>query len=256
MAILSLKLTSQNPSPVLSFENKILVRPGERVEKGQVLARIIKSEMVQVAISSELGVKIKDVVKHLLKKKGDKVQIGDILAKYKNIFSTKTLKSPVNGEVIHFNPEQGTLTIKIAAGTKEIKSVVKGEIIDKDNEEINIKFEGEEFSGHSGRGEKVGTLQMVKDKNEYVDIFGLNREFTDSIVLGEKWTKEALAKAKALDCGVVGVEFPWELETLTSNNLNNFAILEIDRETFGKLKNLLHKKVYLAGYLKKLIYQP
>lgn len=226
------------------------------MEKGQVLARIIQSEMVQIGLAQELGVKIKDVVKYLLKKAGDKVQIGDSLAKYKSLFSTKTLKSPVNGEVIHFNPEEGTLTIAVSAGTKEIKSAVKGEIIDKDNEEINLKFAGEEFSGINGRGEKVGILRMVKDKNDFVGIFGLTKEFTDSIVLGEKWTKEALAKARALECGVVGVEIPGELETLTSNNLNNFAILEIDQETFGKLKSLLNREVYLAGDFKKLIYQP
>lgn len=226
------------------------------MEKGQLLARVIKSEIVQIELAKEMGVKIKDVVKYLLKKKGDKVQIGEIIAKYKNLFSTKVLKSPVCGEVIHFNPEEGTLGIAVLIDTREIKSVVKGEIVDRDSADLTIKFEGEEFTGQKGNGEKDGVLLMVQDKNEFVDIFGLTKDFCNAVILGEKWSKEALAKAAALECGVIGVEFPVESEIATSNNQNNFGILEISQETFDKLKKLVNKRVFLSGDLKILIYQP
>ncbi len=105
MALFSIKLSPKNSSGNFVFENKVLVKPKDIVEKGQLLARVIKSEIVQIELCRELGVKIKDVAKYLLKKKGDKVEAGEAIAKYKSLFSTKILKSPVLGEVIHFNPE-------------------------------------------------------------------------------------------------------------------------------------------------------
>lgn len=228
----------------------------KKAEAGQVLVRTIKSEVIQIELSRELGVKIKDVAKYLLKKKGDKVQAGEILAKNKTLLSTKILKSPLGGEIIHFNTDEGTLSLAVVSQIKELKSLVKGEIVDKSNTEITIKYEGEEFNGHKGKGEKAGVLQMVKDRAEIVDFFGLTKELSNSIILGMVWTKEALAKAIALDCGMIGLEFPGEFETESSINQNNFGILEIDKSTFDKLKNLVHKKVFLSGDLKKIIYQP
>lgn len=253
MPIISLSLKN---SPASLTKTKVVVNVGDKVVKGQILIQIDEEEVIQVMLAKELGVKNKDAQKYLLKKKGEKVRLGDVLAAKKGMMSTKVLKSPVGGIVTHFNEDLGTLSITVATGSKEVKSMVKGEVVSKSSEEIEIKFSGEEYPGENGHGEKQGILRLLKDQDGVVDIFALEQNFFQAIVLGNKWTKEALAKAQAMECGVIGVDFPPGAEIASGNSLNDFGILSVNLEIFNKLKGLLNKEVYLAGSLTKLIFQP
>lgn len=258
MPTISLKFSQKDKAnEKVEKKHKILVAVGEKVEKDQEAVEVEETELVQVGLSQQLGVSQKDIVKCLLVKKGDKINNDQVLAQKKHLFSTKTLKSPIRGEVYDINTTDGTVVIRVTKGKKVIKSPVRGEVVEKTSQEIKIKFDGYEFTGEKGWGDKRGILKLVETENEHINLFGLTRQDNSAIVLGNIWSKDALAKAEALECGVVGVSFPegWESLKMTFATNDNFAILEVNLETFSQLKNFLGKEVYLKGELGKIFYQ-
>ncbi len=237
-------------------KTKIMAGVGEKVEKGQILFQTEEQELRQILVAKELGIKNQNLEKYLLKNKGDRVEINDILAVKKTLLSTKFLKSPVSGLIAQVDDRQGWLTIAVTIQIKTVKSMVRGEIVGKHNGEIEIKFSGEEYTGQNGFGDKEGKLLLAKEQDETVDMFSLTQEFCDAIVLGNKWSRASLIKAKALGCAVIGMEFPEDTEIASGNDFKDFAILAVNQNIYTKLKSLANKPVYLAGSLNKIFFQP
>ncbi|MCL5675694.1 MAG: hypothetical protein M1120_01035 [Patescibacteria group bacterium] len=253
MAIISIPVFGKNISN-LSVKSEFLVEEGEKVSTNQTLAVVYEYETAEINLARDLKIKGGEIGEFLLKKKGEKVNAGDNIAVKKNLFGTRILKSPVTG-LIYGLDKSGLMQIHVIIKSREIKSPVEGTVSDKNGGEISLKFNGEEVEGVFGLGQGRGLLKEAGHNQDLVDFYSLDKEFKNCIIIGRSWNGECVAKARALGSGIIGTDFSRYPEIASFKKENDFGILEVGPENYHQLLGLLHKQVYLAGDLKKLIYQ-
>ncbi|MCL4425934.1 MAG: hypothetical protein M1553_10970, partial [Firmicutes bacterium] len=173
---------------------------------------------VSFDVAFELGARPRDVRGYMLRKEGDEVKKGAIIAKKGETaaFFTKTAIAPISGIISEINDQTGYVTI--ARPFKEV--VVKGYINGRvtrvlPNRGVVIETPAIRLTGIFGLGREVhGELKVVV--NSHRDILTEEKITPDCagkiIVGGSFATNEALKKA--LDTGVKGVI------TGTANYLN------------------------------------
>lgn len=101
---------------VLHFPGEVLVELGQNVEPSTPIAGaiyLIRRPFI-VDIASPLGISPKEVREYMLKRVGDEVKTGDILAKRKAVFEIegRSRKSPVDGVIEHISSSSGHIIIR------------------------------------------------------------------------------------------------------------------------------------------------
>lgn len=202
----------------------ILVKKGDRVHLGQVLARYSSSltdattlqdttECV-VNIAREFNVPLSVVRKYLKKSPGEVLHKGDLLASKSSIFSLKkdNLISTVEGIILRFERDTGNLVIRIksydnsnnvtiTSNPQMIVSPLDGIVTVCNNDAVVIEGEDNIFQGTSGSvGKTQGVLSTVHfKKGAETQSSDLGAEDRGKILLVARIDREALAKAGALD---------------------------------------------------------
>ena len=163
-----------------------------------------------INVAGQLGLgKANELIECMLKKEGDPVKAGEIVALSKGFFGffKSDYKAPIDGTITQISQITGQVIFNAAAIPVEIDAYVDGEVKDEiPNEGVIMRTEGVHIQGIIGLGgESYGNIMIVaKSPDQIVDISMINDTMKGKVIVcGSKITTEALTKAK--NVGVAGV---------------------------------------------------
>lgn len=178
--------------------SKIFVKESDRVEPGTILAEgKDEGEKETLTIASVLRISPDQIFKVLLKKLGDKVNQGEVIAQKSGIFKKTVLKSPITGRIVEVSKSLGEITLAAKKKRAVVKSSVAGKVKEVGKEEIKIEFDGFTFSGKKGEGKRVSGL--VENLPPQVSILDLTAEVKEKILVSFRFSLPVLAKLWALE---------------------------------------------------------
>ncbi|NOZ87751.1 MAG: hypothetical protein GXP49_16125 [Deltaproteobacteria bacterium] len=117
----------------LPLKGDVLCQPGDRVMPNQVIARArLPGRIIPFSISRSLGVAPSRLAEYLLKKKGDKVDAGEVIAKrssFLKVFSAQAV-SPAKGTLLSVSPLTGQALIQAPFKPVEVMAFLRGTVIE------------------------------------------------------------------------------------------------------------------------------
>jgi len=261
-----------------------LVKEGDSVTKGQVIAEKSPEEEV-INIPQQLHIPL-DKVKNVLKKNpGDEVNVGDEIAVKNGFWGGDTaIISNVNGVVDRYERMTGNLVIKKAAedseNAKNVISPVAGVVGLCNNDtivvetaastsdvaeekieepaasvredfselkEVSRSIQGVKGVGGSAEGE-VFVLEESFSEQEQDLIYALDRRTIDTIVVGDKFTKEMFVKGSSIGvAGFAGTNIDQEDFEYLENKKMSLPVVEVDEDSLKQLVAWKGKTVRIEG---------
>lgn len=234
----------------------LLIKKGDKVARDGKLAEFEEEITAQIPLLKHIKAKPQELKKYLLKKVGDKISAGEIIAQKKNIFSKKSFKSPVKGVIKAYDEEKGILTVAVQSLKHTLKSPVAAVINDIDENTIILDYKGSVYQGKEAGGGKVGTVYILSGRNENVEIVKINKNMEHGILVGYRWSAAAVNKAFVFDCGVVGVEFEENMQKITANKYlaeTPLSYIIVGRDCFEEIIKYNNATATIIGSERKLI---
>ena len=182
------------PGDVLASKGRVVL-PDDVVATGE---RLRWPFAVPVAVL--LGEEGRDASAYLLKRPGDEVDEGEVIAAKKGLFGriTESCRSPGAGIVLDFRPQDGLLTIRPKADIIEVRAGLSGKVaaVVPDRgvviETQAIQCHGLALFG----GEAWGPLRAGTNRREDVVVVG--PEAAGCVVFGGRADTEAIKRAQNL----------------------------------------------------------
>jgi hypothetical protein len=153
---------------------EILVKVGDSVTPQTVVARgtVVNPDIRDVSVALQLGVHQEETEKYLLKKKGDKVKAGEVIAIRRSFFgrSTKLCRSPIDGTIEDFSKSSGKALIRGEPLPIEVKAHIPGKVVETiPGEGAVIECEATLIRGMFGvGGETLGGLVIPVERADEV----------------------------------------------------------------------------------------
>jgi len=193
----------------LEAPGKILVKPGEKVEASDVIAEgVITAGFRSLPLAEILKVKAKDGSNYLLKKVGERVYPGEIIAKRKSLFglSRRVLTSPIEGTIAGYDSEGGILRLEFLPQVQRLVAGCNGEVADiPDRKTVIISCVACEIFGVLGSGRtREGVLKVLAKKDEFLLPSVIDETCSGAIIVGGALVSRA-ALSKAMAVGVAGI---------------------------------------------------
>ena len=164
---------------------------------------------MQVDVAFDLGCKPSEVRQNLLRREGQEIKRGAMLAKkgQQGAFYTRTCLSPISGVITDVDDRTGLVTIARPFKEVVVKGYISGtiaEIIPQRG--VIISTPAVSLTGVFGLGSEAhGDIAvLVDDANQILEADAITKEHAEKIIVGGSFvTNEALQKA--LEVGVAGV---------------------------------------------------
>lgn len=233
------------------------VKTGDGVVSGQVIAtKKGKGKDIEINVAETLDIKPGEAVKFILKRPGDRVEKGGLIAAKKGTFGIggKGIRSKVYGTVYKTDKDLGILYVRVRREDEEedIFSPVDGVVELCDNKKIAIKTDKDAILADKVSGNGIVSAEMVllgKDEVDpdsiEVDPSEINGKIRGKIILGRFFQREAISKAFGIGAlGIISQNISdEEFEDLRKKNINT-PIFIINEEDFKKLVKYNGKKIY------------
>lgn len=208
----------------LEPHEKPMVKPGDHIKSGDVLAKSETSDIVEINLAKLLQVAGKDLPKFLTKQLPVEVLSGEIIAIKKSLLAQKRVKSPKSGMLDYLDAEKGILQIKPPdADANKARAWFDGVIKEVSAHEVVCEVSGLVINGKAGSGGTVsGKLFAIKGE---VRLFSLPTDIEDKIIILKSAGSDVVAKADAL--GAVAViaetleEPPFQLPHLIVSDIKD-----------------------------------
>ncbi len=192
----------------LPMQGHLQVKVGERVEPSTIIATGERTERpILVNVARELEVEPGASEERLIKQPGQAVEAGEIIAKRRRGLRTQTVRSPIVGTFIRFDPLIGIALIRPATTRVELAAQLGGVIEEVEQGwGVTLRMFGSRFFGAVGIGEDTfGVLKMIPGERQHP----LGPEQIDSrsarAVLATGGTVSAAALVKAVQAGIRGI---------------------------------------------------
>jgi hypothetical protein len=194
----------------LPLKGEVLVKKGDRVEADTVVARTnLPGAVEPLNVANLLGVPPEDVDMCMLKKTGDPVQVGEVIARSKSFFGLfkSEAKAKIEGTIESISHITGQVLLRGHPMPVEVKAYIKGEVVETfEREGVSVRAWGTFIQGIFGiGGETHGAIRRAVDHP--TDVLGEARILPEHkgcvVVGGSLVTAEALKKAIAT--GVRGI---------------------------------------------------
>ena len=194
----------------LPLAGEVLVKKDEPVEAEQVVALTsLPGNVVTVNVANKLGLIPEDIPGSMVKKEGEEIKKGDVIAQSKGLFGLFTSKAeaPVDGTVESVSDITGQVILREPPQPVEINAYVRGwvkEIIPKEG--VLVETVGSFIQGIFGVGGEVhGEIEMaVAEPDEVLTAEHIKPGHKGKILVGgARITQEAIKKAGKN--GVVGI---------------------------------------------------
>lgn len=187
---------------ILPIKGKVLVQEGETVKADQVVAEaMLPGDIEPVNLANLLSMPPADVAECVVKKEGEKIEVGELLARTKGIFGlfATEVKAKVAGTVETVSHITGQLMIRGAPLPVQVKAYVSGKVTEIIADEgCIVQAEASFIQGIFGiGGETVGTIRMVCSRpDEPLDEEQISDDLRGAVVVGgARVTAGAIAKA-------------------------------------------------------------
>jgi hypothetical protein len=176
----------------LPVPGQILVRPGDKVEAMDIIARALSpGRLYAVDAARALGVGNPALTRYMLKTEGEDVQADEVLAARKGLLSKRCV-SPVSGTIR--SVAQGRILVEREPLTIELRSYVRGEVARLiPNMGAIIRTTGALLRGAWGTDQEAyGTIRVVaEDRDQILTEDLLDASCHGAIVVGGANVTEA-----------------------------------------------------------------
>lgn len=167
----------------LPSKGKVVSRVGQSVSAAQIVARTPEGSNFRVLpVAKALGIPPKHLKKHLLVKKGDRIDEGMVLVRKKG-FRNREYTSPLDGRL--YDISAGRLIVQYRSGWVEMRAMVSGTVIAREQDYgVTIELTGSRIQGVWGsRRETFGKLMVL---SPMVDMpfasFQLNEDVAERVL--------------------------------------------------------------------------
>jgi len=220
-------------------EVKFLVKNGEKVSRGQLIAKVKPKVIESFNFSNFLGKMSQENLEKLNEKfKSTWVNNGDLICLTGGVFPKK-ICFPMSGNFLGID-EFGNLKIeKVEEREKEIIAPVSSKVSKIEEDKIILEFEAREFKGEGLIEGKSWGRGLIKEIN---DIKELSSSIDGSVLFTNNLSKTFLLKAEVV--GVTAVVTKLEFDSEMAVNL---PVLKINLNDWGELVNTSKERSILVN---------
>jgi len=190
---------------ILPLKGDVLVKVGEKVKPDTVVARtLLPGNVEPINVANILGIPPEDIMDCMLRKQGEKVKEGEVIAKSKSFFGlfSSECKTKTDGSVESISSVTGQVLIRGNPIPVEMKAYLEGEVVEVyENEGVAVSTWGSFIQGIFGiGGETHGEIKVVtKDNTEVLTDKLIDKNCRDKVVVGGSLvTADAIKKAISL----------------------------------------------------------
>ena len=175
---------------MLPLAGDVLVKVGQRVAARDVVARAsMPGDVVPINLANALSMPAADVPASLLKKEGDTIRPGDVIARTKGIFGLfkSEYKAKVGGTLESVSKVTGQLILRGAPIPIEVRAYLAGEVIELiPKEGVVIEAEASVIQGIFGvGGEAYGPIRMAcSDHAMELDAGRIAADMKGAVIVG------------------------------------------------------------------------
>ncbi len=195
---------------ILPLKGTVVVKKGDKVSADDIVARTdLPGEVVPINIANKLAIPPGDVPQKMVKKAGDKIEKGEVIASSKTLFGLfhSNVTSPVKGTVENISSITGQVLLREPPIPIEIKAFMDG-IVSKiyKNEGVEIENKSAYIQGIFGiGGEITGEIKMaVKSPDSILTSDLIDESFQNKIIVGGSIVTLPVIK-KAIDIKAKGI---------------------------------------------------
>lgn len=194
---------------ILPLKGDVMVKVGDKVQPDDVVARTeLPGPVEPLNIANILGLPPEDIEGALIKKPGDTVEKGEVIASVKSFFFfTTECKSPITGTLESVSSITGQALFRGAPQPVEVKAYIDGEVTEViENEGVVVTTWAAFVQGIFGvGGETNGELKLaVGTRHEELAVEKITPEMKGKVIVGgAKVTAAAINKA--VECGVAAI---------------------------------------------------
>jgi hypothetical protein len=195
---------------ILPLKGNVLVRVGDKVKPDTVVARtLLPGNVEPINVANILGIPPEDIMDCMLKKEGEKVKQGEVIAKSKSFFGlfSSESKTKSDGSVESISSVTGQVLIRGNPIPVEIKAYLEGEVVEVyEKEGVAVSTWGSFIQGIFGiGGETHGEIKVVtKDNTEILSDKLIDKNCKDKVVVGGSLVTADAIK-KAISFGAKGI---------------------------------------------------
>jgi hypothetical protein len=189
----------------LPIPGEVKVKVGERVEARDVVAEtFMPGDITPVNVANLLALPPADVPECMIKREGDRVEVGEPLARTKGIFGLmrKEHRSPVAGTIESISAVTGQLIIRGAPLPVQVRAYMRGTVVEIiPNEGCLIEADATYIQGIFGvGGETSGTIRMACHSHEQeLTADMITPEMKGCVVVGgARVTDAAIARCRSV----------------------------------------------------------
>lgn len=195
---------------LLQIPGDVLVSVGDRVEAQQVVARTsMPGDVTPINVANMLSVPPGDVAECMLKKEGEQVHVGDVIARSKGIFGLfkSECRSKHEGTLESISHVTGQVILRGDPIVVEVKAYLDGDVVEViPNEGVAIEAEVSYIQGIFGiGGEAYGPIVIAcQDHQQELTPELITPQMRGAVVIGgARAHHEALKKAVQVGAAAV-----------------------------------------------------
>ncbi len=189
----------------------VLVIKDDEIPSNTIVAKTeLPGKVYPINVAGQLALgKASELPEAMLKKEGDEVEKGELIAQSKGFFGffKSEYKAPIKGTISQISGITGQVIFNAPAIPVQIDAYVDGKVLEElPKEGVVMGTEGVHIQGIIGLGgETQGEIMMACDSADTILDEGMvNESMKDKVIVaGSKVTLEALKKAKEI--GVNGI---------------------------------------------------
>lgn len=195
---------------ILPLKGEVLVKKGDKVEPDTVVAQThLPGPVEPVNVANLLGVPPEDVPECMLKKEGEPIRSGEVIARTSSFFGMfkSECKCKTDGTIENISSITGQVLLRGTPIPVQVKAYLKGEVVDvHPREGVSVACIGSFVQGIFGiGGETHGPIKMLStDHNAVLDEKDITPDCQGKVVVGGSLVTAAALK-KAISVRAVGI---------------------------------------------------
>ncbi|MBI5743978.1 MAG: hypothetical protein HY952_05465 [Elusimicrobia bacterium] len=195
---------------LLPIPGTVLVEDGKQVDATDVVAKTeLPGKVFPVNIANRLGCQPEEIKGYLLKKEGDPVKKGEIIAENKPFIAwfKTAIESPIDGTVDSLSYVTGQMMLREPPKVLPLQAYIKGKVVEvTPNFGVTVEAEGTFIQGIFGIGGEVNgeILMAAKSPDEELAPEALTEAARGKIVIGGKHAGLSTIK-RAVELGVKAI---------------------------------------------------
>lgn len=195
---------------ILPIQGEVLVKKGDAVKARDVVAQtFMPGDITPLNMANLLSMPPDDVPECMMKKEGERIEVGEALAQTKGIFGMfkNTYKSKVAGTIETISGVTGQVIIRGAPIPVQVEAYLSGKVVEVIAKEgVVIEAEVSFIQGIFGiGGEAHGTIKLAcKTHEEELDADLITADMKDCVIVGgARVTEKAIEKARKIGAAAV-----------------------------------------------------